>query len=99
VARKNLPPGHSLNARVENPFIHIPFQARDLNAVDGNARSPKPLLDVDEAYRQALSRGLASAMTALSRERALHPQALTHLVLKLREQGIAKTHRTIKLAE
>lgn len=99
MARKNLPPGHSLNARVENPFIHIPFQARDLNAVDGNARSPKPLLDVDEAYRQALSRGLASAMTALSRERALHPQALTHLVLKLREQGIAKTHRPIKLAE
>ena len=99
MARKNLPPEHSLNARVENPFIHIPFQARDLNAVDGNARSPKPLLDVDDAYRQALSKGLASSMAALSREKALHPHALTHLVLKLREQGIAKTHRPIKLAE
>jgi serine protease AprX len=99
VARKNLPPGHTLNARVENPFIHIPFQARDLNAVDGNARSPKPLLDVDDAYRHALSKSLASAMAALSREKALHPHALTHLVLKLREQGIAKTHRPIKLAE
>lgn len=99
MTRKNLPPEHSLNARVENPFIHIPFQARDLNAVDGNARSPKPLLDVDDAYRQALSKGLASSIAALSREKALHPHALTHLVLKLREQGIAKTHRPIKLAE
>jgi hypothetical protein len=100
VARKNTPVQHPLNARVENPFIHIPFQPKDLSSIESNGGGGgKEFVVVDAAYRQALSKTLADASSALSREQVLHPQALTHLVLKLREKGIAKTHRPIVLAE
>ncbi|WP_033733276.1 S8 family anti-phage peptidase IteS [Pseudomonas sp. LAIL14HWK12:I12] len=100
MARKNKPAQPLLNARVENPFIHVPFQPGDLSSIEGGGGGGgKELVEVNAAYRQALSRTLADASSALSREQVLHPQALTHLVLKLREKGIAKTHRPILVAE
>lgn len=100
MARKKVPAQVSLNAKVENPFIHIPFQSKDLSSIErAGGGGGKALAVVDAAYRQALSKALFDATTALSREQTLHPQALTHLVLKLRETGIAKSHRPIKLAE
>lgn len=100
MARKNTPAQPLLNARVENPFIHVPFQPRDLSSIEGGGGGGgKELVKVDAAYRQALSRALADASSALSREQVLHPQALMHLVFKLREKGIAKTHRPLLLAE
>lgn len=91
MARKNTPAQPLLNARVENPFIHVPFQPGDLSSIEGGGGGGgKELVEVNAAYRQALSRTLADASSALSREQVLHPQALTHLVLKLREKGIAK---------
>lgn len=100
MARKNTPTQPLLNARVGNPFIHVPFQPRDLSSIEtSGGGGGKELVVVDAAYRQALSRTLEDASLALSREQVLHPQALTHLVLKLREKGIAKSHRPIVLAE
>lgn len=100
MARKKIPPQASLNARAENPFIHIPFQAQDLTSPERNGGGGGKLLaDVDAAYRKALAKTLADATSALSHEQTMHPQALTHLVLKLCEKGIAKSHRPTKLAE
>lgn len=100
MAGKKLPQRESLNARVENPFIHIPFQSKDLSSIERNGGGGgKELTVVDKAYRAALSKTLIEASQALSHERMLHPQAFTHLVLKLRETGIAKSHRPITLAE
>jgi len=100
VARKKIPAQASLNARVENPFIHIPFQAQDLTSPEHNGGGGGKLLaDVDAAYRKALAKTLADATSVLSHEQTMHPQALTHLVLKLCEKGIAKSHRPTKLAE
>lgn len=100
MARKKAPEQERLNARAENPFIHIPFQSKDLNAVDrGGGSNGKELVTVDENYRKALSKTLVDATAVLSHEQKLHPQALTHLVLKLREAGIAKSHRPIALAK
>ncbi|WP_178084525.1 hypothetical protein [Pseudomonas sp. CFBP13506] len=100
MARKKVPAQASLNARVENPFIHIPFQSKDLSSIErGGGGGGKELVDVDTEYRKALSKALFDASSALSHEQTLYPQALTHLVLKLRDTGIAKSHRPIKLAE
>lgn len=100
MARKNIPTQQQLNARVENPFLHVPFQPKDLSSIESNGGGGgKELVVVDAAYRHALSKSLSDASSVLSREQVLHPQALTHLVLKLREKGIAKTHRPIVLAE
>lgn len=100
MARKNVPARESLNARVENPFIHVPFQAKDLSSIERTGGGGgKELVVVDDAYRAALSKALIQASTALSHEQTLHPQALSHLVLKLRDTGIAKSHRPVQLAK
>lgn len=100
MARKNTPAQQPLSARVENPFLHIPFQPKDLSSIEGNTGGGgKELVVVDAAYRQALSKNLTDAHLVLAHEQVLHPQALTHLVLKLREKGIAKSHRPTVLAE
>lgn len=99
MARKNVHARESLSARVENPFIHVPFQAKDLSSIErGGGGGGTELAVVDDAYRAALSKALFRASTALSREQTLYPQALSHLVLKLRDTGIAKSHRPVQLA-
>ena len=87
-------------ANVDNPFIHIPFSRQDLGAIDRNpGGGAKILVDVDTSYRRALSRSLMDSFAALSEERVRYPQGLSAFIFRLRETGIAKTHRPIQLAE
>jgi len=57
------------------------------------------LVDVTSEYRKALVANLNDAVAALAPEGAKHPGYLSTLVFKLREKGIAKTHRPIVLSE
>lgn len=86
--------------RIENPFIHVPFSPRDLSSVERPPGGGKKLLvPVDDEYRETLSQGLLQASTALSSERERYPSQLSTFVFRLREKGIAKSHRPIELTQ
>lgn len=54
---------------------------------------------VDKAYRTALAATLSDASDVLSREIEMFPNHLGVLVFRLRETGIAKSHRPLQLVE
>lgn len=88
------------NPRTENPFIHVPFSPRDLSSVERPPGGGKKLLvPVDDQYRQALSQTLLQASSALSGERERYPSQLSTFIFRLREKGIAKSHRPVELTE
>ncbi|MCQ4239699.1 peptidase, partial [Pseudomonas stutzeri] len=86
--------------RTDNPFIHVPFSPIDLSSVERPPGGGKKLLvPVDDEYRRALSQSLLQASTALSGERERYPSQLSTFVFRLREKGIAKSHRPIELTQ
>ncbi|MCS3471763.1 S8 family anti-phage peptidase IteS [Pseudomonas viridiflava] len=88
------------NPRTDNPFIHVPFSPRDLTSVERNPGGGKKLIvPVDSDYRLVLSEKLLQASSALSNERARYPLQLSTFIFRLREKGIAKSHRPVELAE
>ncbi|RTV45206.1 S8 family anti-phage peptidase IteS [Pseudomonas aeruginosa] len=88
------------NPRTENPFFHIPFSPMDLSSVERSPGGGKKLLvQVDDEYRKALSQSLMQAASALSGERERYPSQLSTFVFRLREKGIAKSHRPVELTE
>lgn len=88
------------SAKVENPFTHVPFSPKDLTSVERQPGGGKKSLGpVDEHYRQALSMTLLNASSALAEEAQRFPSLLSTFVFKLREKGIAKSHRPTEIAE
>ncbi|WP_236531280.1 S8 family anti-phage peptidase IteS [Pseudomonas syringae] len=89
----------SLRADIANPFQHIRFSQADLGSYDrSGGGGAKELVTVDDAYRKALAQTLVAASQAVDRELKKYPDSLCTLVLKLRDIGIAKSHRPIQLA-
>lgn len=86
------------NARLANPILRIPFSGADLGSIDGGGGGRKILADVTPNYRRNLVRNLHQARDYLQRELSNHPGAMATMVFKLRENGIAKSHRPNKLA-
>ncbi len=82
-----------------NPFQQIPFQALDLQGVDTGGGPKKVFVPVDQAYREALAATLDVAAEKCMRELHAYPGALAPLVLKLRHDAIAKSHRPVKVVE
>lgn len=89
----------SRNAKISNPVLRIPFSRNDLGAIDGGGGGAKELVEVTTAYRAELVRKLTATKTYLQPKLAVHPGSLGTLVFKLREQGIAKSHRPNKVAK
>lgn len=82
-----------------NPFQHIPFAERDLRGVEPGGSAPKVFVEVDDSYREALAGTLDAAAHELEAELAAFPHSLGPLVVRLREDGIAKSHRPLKLVD
>lgn len=88
-----------LRPKSTNPFIHVPFSQHDLQSVERPGGGGKrEFVPVDRAYRQNMLVMLNSAATSLQPDIASHPQVPGVLVLKLREECIAKSHRPIELS-
>lgn len=89
----------SLRADIANPFQHIRFSQTDLGSYERNGGGgAKVLVTVDADYRKALAQALVTAAQAVSPELEKYPDSLCTLVLKLRDTGIAKSHRPMHLA-
>jgi len=89
----------SLRADVANPFQHIRFSQNDLGSYERNGGGgSKILVTVDDDYRKALAQTLVTAAQAVTPELKKYPESLCTLVIKLRQTGIAKSHRPIQLA-
>ncbi|WP_429942316.1 S8 family anti-phage peptidase IteS [Achromobacter xylosoxidans] len=89
----------NMQARRENPFVHIPFHRPDLTSSQQQGGGAKELVPVDGAYRRRLVETLDTAQASLALDLKFHPNALGVLIFKLRATGIAKSHRPITLAQ
>lgn len=98
-SRQATPTEQQLRADTGNPFQHIAFAERDLKGIETRGSAPKVFCDVDTAYREALADSLDAAAGTLSDELGAFPQALGPLVFRLREDGIAKSHRPLKIVD
>ncbi|WP_252991782.1 hypothetical protein [Shigella sonnei] len=87
------------NAKVTNPMLRIPFSSSDLGAIVNAGGGAKVLVDVTAEYRQGLVRNLTTSKHYLESKLSEYPGSLGTLVFKLRDQGIAKTHRPNKIAQ
>lgn len=86
-------------ASISNPILKIPFSRRDLGAIEGGGGGAKELVEVTPEYRRGLVRALNSTKDYLQSKLDEHPRSLGTIVFKLREQGIAKSHRPNKLTQ
>lgn len=87
----------SSNAKVTNPMLRIPFSRSDLGSIEGGGGGAKELVEVTAEYRQGLVRTLTTTKSYLQSRLSNHPGSLGTMVFKLREQGIAKSHRPNKI--
>lgn len=88
-----------LRPDTQNPFQHIPFNETDLSGIYVGGGGPKEFVPVDAAYREALVTALDTSSAQLAEELEIYPLALGPLVLRLRQEGIAKSHRPTALVE
>lgn len=91
--------GDAPRPELQNPFQHIPFDAKDLRSVEGGGGGFTEVVPVDATYREALAHELEVAVDALRPELVTHVHALGALVFRLRDKAIAKSHRPLKLVE
>lgn len=86
-----------LVVRAENPFLAIPHVRTDLQSYEGAGGGATELVPVDWSFRHNLAQTLDATREALSPELQRYPGLLGGMVLRLRESGIAKSHRPIDL--
>jgi serine protease AprX len=94
--RRNINPGN-LAARTENPFIVIAHAAHDLQGHGGGNGPSEELVTVDHAFCVALNETLTTTSAALAPSLTRYPTLPASLILRLRERGVAKSHRPLNL--
>lgn len=88
-----------LRPQRSNPFIHVPFSRHDLQSVERpRGGGKKEFVPVDPEYRHSMLSMLNKAATRLRPDIESHPHVPGVLVLKLREECVAKSHRPIELS-
>lgn len=85
------------NSSVNNPILRIPFSGADLGTPDSGGGGSKVFVDVSPQYRHALVEKLSKSIGYLSQQLDDYPDCLGTVILKLRENAIAKSHRPNKL--
>lgn len=97
--KKGFNPEQRKPSKFENPFIQIPYSNSDLRDPGNSGGSTAILVTIDDEYRLAMSKMLSESLSALSPSTTLFPECPIPLILKLRETGIAKSHRPIQLIQ
>ncbi len=87
----------NLTASIENPFIVVAHAAHDLQGHGGGNGPSEELVTVDHAFCAALNETLATTSAALAPTLTRYPTLPASLILRLRERGIAKSHRPLNL--
>lgn len=82
-----------------NPFVLIPHAAADLQNYEANGGGATELVPVTPALREELVQTLQNTRAALAGNLEHYPNLHSTLVFRLREKGIAKSHRPIHLVE
>ena len=86
-------------AKAENPFLVIPHGIGDLQGHAGGGGPAKELVTVDDSFRNQLVKTLDETRAVLFQEQQTYPMLLGAMMIRLRETGIAKSHRPIDLIE
>lgn len=80
-----------------NPIAHVSFNGRDLSDKDGGGGGTKILVPITKELRTELRDQTLAAQPAFQAEAAAYPGIPSVLVVKLREEAIAKSHRPVQL--
>lgn len=83
--------------KLSNPIAHIAYQARDLAGVETTGGGGREFVAVTPALRDSLSAQVFEAARIISAEAGHQPDLPGVLVIKLREDAIAKSHRPLDL--
>ena len=87
----------NLTASIEKPFIVVAHAAHDLQGHGGGNGPSEELVTVDHAFCAALNETQATTSAALAPTLTRYPTLPASLILRLRERGIAKSHRPLNL--
>jgi serine protease AprX len=82
-----------------NPFVLIPHAAADLQNYEASGGGATELVPVTPALRQELVQTLQNTRAELAGNLQRYPNLQSTLVFRLREKGIAKSHRPVHLVE
>lgn len=80
-----------------NPYVHVAFQAKDQFGVETQGGGGTEFVPVTPALRSRLRESLSAAVKASSQDLNI-PDVPAVLVLELRNEAIAKSHRPTTLA-
>lgn len=82
-----------------NPFVLIPHAAADLQNYEASGGGATELVPVTAALREELVQTLQNTRAVLASNLEHYPNLNSTLVFRLREKGIAKSHRPVHLVE
>ena len=86
-----------LSPKTNNPIVHIPFQQRDRSQESSGGGGVKEFSDITPSFRHQLQQSVTQATTTISQEESMHPDIPGVLVIRLRNDAIAKSHRPVDL--
>lgn len=85
-------------AKTTNPIAHVAYQLGDLSGVENTGGGTKEFIPITSELRGILQTAVAQATVEIESETALHPDIPGVLVIRLRNEAIAKSHRPADLA-
>jgi len=80
-----------------NPIAHVAYQAHDLSGVEGGGGGAREFVEVTPALRQVLQEEVTTAEHAIASEAAAQPDLPGVMIIRLRDEAIAKSHRPLDL--
>ncbi|WP_020168051.1 MULTISPECIES: S8 family anti-phage peptidase IteS [Methylotenera] len=80
-----------------NPIAHVVFEARDLSGIEGGGGGNTEFVPVTQELRQKLTEDLREVVQIVALETNQYPEIPSVLVVNLRENAIAKSHRPLEM--